>query len=193
MQNIVRALFAALIISLFIMRPIASFADDHHHDGDGHGHDHGHYGGHDHSYIGVNFSVWPDSYYYGAPYYPSADEVLVSPPVYQPIVINGATYYLNDGSYYVYNGYGYQPVAPPVTVVQPPQVVTEAAPATPVITTVGTAVSDAEGSFTINIPNDKGGYTAVTLKRSGNGFIGPQGEFYPDFPKVSQLKVIYGK
>jgi len=47
--------------------------------------------------------------------------------------------------------------------------------------------------FTVNIPNDHGGYTAVVIKRSANGFIGPQGEYYPEFPKVFQLKVMYGK
>ena len=47
--------------------------------------------------------------------------------------------------------------------------------------------------FTVNVPNDHGGYTAVLIKRSGNGFTGPQGEFYPEFPKVSQLKIIYEK
>jgi hypothetical protein len=47
--------------------------------------------------------------------------------------------------------------------------------------------------FTVNIPNGHGGYTAVLIKRSGNGFTGPQGEFYPEFPTVSQLKIIYGK
>lgn len=47
--------------------------------------------------------------------------------------------------------------------------------------------------FTVNVPNDRGGYTAVVIKRSGNGFTGPQGEFYPEFPKVSQLKIMYGK
>ena len=47
--------------------------------------------------------------------------------------------------------------------------------------------------FTVNIPNDHGGYTAVVIKRSGKGFTGPQGEFYPEFPKVSQLKIMYGK
>jgi hypothetical protein len=46
--------------------------------------------------------------------------------------------------------------------------------------------------ITVNIPNNKGGYSAVTLTRSGNGFIGPQGEYYPGFPKVSQLKLMYG-
>src|ERR1700691_3305043 len=33
-------------------------------------------------------------------------------------------------------------------------------------------------TVTINVPNSSGGYTAVVLKRSGNGYIGPQGEFY---------------
>ena len=89
----------------------------------------------------------------------------------------------------------YEPVVQqPVTVIQPPPVVDNEAPsAAPVITTVGAPASDTSGSFTINIPNNKGGYTAVLLRKSGNGFIGPQGEFYPEFPKVSQLEVIYGK
>jgi len=49
------------------------------------------------------------------------------------------------------------------------------------------------GAFTVNVPNSSGGYTAVLIKRSGNGYIGPQGEFYPEFPKVSLLKLMYGK
>ena len=48
-------------------------------------------------------------------------------------------------------------------------------------------------SFTVNIPNYKGSYTPVTLTRSGTGFIGPQGEYYPEFPKIKQLKEMYGK
>jgi hypothetical protein len=52
---------------------------------------------------------------------------------------------------------------------------------------------DQQDEFTVNIPNDHGGYTAVVIKRKGNGFTGPQGEFYPEFPKVSQLKIMYGK
>jgi hypothetical protein len=190
MRKILKSSMAALAVSVFILWPMASFADDHHHDSGNHGgdhHDHGHYdhGHHDHAYIGLNFGIWPDSYYYGPTYYAPSDEVLVSPPVYQPVVINGITYYLNNGSYYVYNGYGYQPVAAPAVAVQQPVVVAQQ----PEVI----APTVQEDAFTINIPNDKGGYTAVTLKKSGNGFIGPQGEFYPEFPKVSQLKVIYGK
>ena len=36
---------------------------------------------------------------------------------------------------------------------------------------------DQQNEFTVNIPNDHGGYTAVVIKRSGNGFKGPQGEY----------------
>ncbi len=35
--------------------------------------------------------------------------------------------------------------------------------------------------------------TAVTLKRAGTGYVGPQGEYYSDNPTVEQLKVLYGK
>ncbi len=108
MRNIFKALLladlklrslVALIISLFIMWSASSYADWHGHDGDRHGHDEDRHG---HSYIGINFSLWPDSYYYGAPYYPPADEVLVFPPV--------------------------TVVQQPVTVVQPPTVVTTSTP-----------------------------------------------------------------
>jgi hypothetical protein len=47
--------------------------------------------------------------------------------------------------------------------------------------------------FTVNIPNKHGGYTAVIIKKSGSGFVGPQGEFYPEFPKIFQLEMMYGK
>lgn len=95
--------------------------------------------------------------------------------------IAGHPYYY-DGLYYDYTPGGYVVVTPPVgaTVVTTPQ---------PVV--IGTQAID--DVITLNIPNDKGGYTAVAIKRSGNGFVGPQGEFYPEFPKVSVLKVIYGK
>ena len=200
MRNILKGLFVFVIINLFVVRPAVSYADTHDHRGDsnnhtsgqthdsGHGHDSGHEhdrSHHEHTYIGLDFSLWPDSYYYNPSYYPSDDTVLVSPPIYQPVDVNGITYYLNNGTYYVYNGFGYQAVAPPVTVVQQPVTVVQ-----PPISAPDVESSD---SFTINIPNDKGSYTAVIIKRSGNGYTGPQGEFYPEFPKVSQLKVMYGK
>lgn len=62
-------------------------------------------------------------------------------------------------------------------------------PAAPVVTPV-----PADEAFTLNIPNEQGsGYVTVIIKRSGTGFTGPQGEYYPEFPKVTQLQAMYSK
>jgi len=142
---------------------------------------------HDHSYVDLGFTYTPDTYYDGPIYYPPSDDVDIPvAPTYEPIIINGTTYYVNNGVYYIYTGYGYQVVQPPtVTTIQTPPVEVAQTPTPP-----GGVEDD---SFTVNIPNAKGAYTAVTLKKSGTGYIGPQGEYYPDFPKVSQLEAMYGK
>jgi len=82
----------------------------------------------------------------------------------------------------------------PEVVVQPPTTVVENTPNYPTaeITPVQVNTTDTDNEITINIPNSKGGYTSVLLKRSGNGYVGPQGEFYTEFPRVSVLHVIYG-
>jgi hypothetical protein len=149
----------------------------------------------DHVRVGVDIGVpvggyyYGDPYYYGAPYYGNPyypGYVVASSSSYQPVVINGTTYYVNNGVYYIYTQYGYQAVASPVAA--PGPVVVQSAVATSVPAAAGTG-----DSITVNIPNDKGGYNAVVLKPSGKGYVGPQGEFYSEFPKVSQLQLMYGK
>ena len=149
----------------------------------------------DHVRVGVDIGVpvggyyYGDPYYYGAPYYGNPyypGYVVASSSSYQPVVINGPTYYVNNGAYYIYTQYGYQAVAAPVTASG--SVVVQSAVATSVPAAAGTG-----DSITVNIPNDKGGYNAVVLKPSGKGYVGPQGEFYSEFPKVSQLQLMYGK
>jgi hypothetical protein len=44
----------------------------------------------------------------------------------------------------------------------------------------------------VNITNSNGSITPVTLKRSGNFWIGPRGEQYMSVPTAEQLKPIYG-
>jgi hypothetical protein len=168
-----------LAVGLLFIRPTSSYAWDHG----------------DHFRFGVDLSVpvggyyYGDPYYYGAPYYadPYYPRYVVASPStsYQPVVVNGVTYYVNNGAYYIYTQYGYQAVAAPVGA--PGPVVVQSA--------VGTSVPAATGadSITVNVPNDKGGYNAVVLKPSGKGYVGPQGEFYSEFPKVSQLQLMYGK
>ena len=46
--------------------------------------------------------------------------------------------------------------------------------------------------FIVDISNVHGGYNAVVIKRSGDGFVGPKGEYYPEFPKTFQLQMKYG-
>lgn len=183
MKITLKIVFVFLFLSLLIIRPTPSYA----------------WHGHGRSYVGINFGVWPGSYYYGSPYYypyypyyadpyytaPYYPEyAVVSSSSYQPVVVNGVTYYVNNGVYYIYTQYGYQAVPTPAGVAPVVQTATVIA---------NSASTDTVDSITINIPNNKGGYTAVVLKKSGNGYIGPQGEFYSEFPKVSQLQTMYGK
>ncbi len=60
----------------------------------------------------------------------------------------------------------------------------------PVVEPVQTICSE---TITINVPNTNGSYTPVTLVRRNNGYIGPQGEYYPGNPTVEQLKLLYGR
>ncbi len=71
---------------------------------------------------------------------------------------------------------------PPVVVAQPAPAVSQP----PEITYSGDTV-------TINVPNNNGGYTAVVLRRSGDGYVGPQGEYYAQLPSTDQLRAIYGQ
>ena len=73
-------------------------------------------------------------------------------------------------------------VAAPVVYAQPQQVVV-----------TQPYVNGGQDTFPVNVPNNSGGYITVVIKRSGNGYVGPQGEFYAQFPAVSQLKAMYAK
>jgi hypothetical protein len=140
-----------------------------------------------HVWVGVG---WPGPYYYGYPYYPYPyydpyyypSSYVTESAGFQPVVINGATYYLNNGVYYTYGQYGYQQVP------MPPGTPGVAEPSGASITVAGE-----NDTVTVNIPDNKGGYAPVVLKKSGKGWVGPQGEYYPEFPKVSQLQTMYGK
>jgi uncharacterized protein YcfJ len=54
-------------------------------------------------------------------------------------------------------------------------------------------VTSSDDVFTVNVPNNRGGFVPVLIKRSGTGYFGPQGEYYPEFPKVSQLQAMYAR
>jgi len=159
-------------------------------------HDHPDYGYRMHYLPGGSIEIWVAGvryYYFDGLYYvrDGFDYELVTPPVgayvgaippdFQPVSINGSVYYANNGVYYVLTDHGYRLVPQPVVYAQPEQAIVTQPPA------------NNQGSFTVNVPNNSGGYTAVVVTRSGNGYVGPQGEFYATFPTVAQLRAMYGK
>ncbi len=48
-------------------------------------------------------------------------------------------------------------------------------------------------TYDIYLPNGNGTFTLVQLSKTGNGYLGPQGEYYPEHPTMDQLKERYLK
>lgn len=107
---------------------------------------------------------------------PRGAVITVLPFGYRTVVVNGAKYYCHNNIYYQPCPMGYVVVPQPIerTVV------------------VAGNRDSAYGNVTINVPNANGSYTSIMLVKRGNGYIGPQGEYYPEHPTVEQLKTLYG-
>ena len=116
------------------------------------------------------------------------------PPRCRTMYIGGAPYFY-DGMYYYQPGpAGYvvvQPaVAPVVMAPLPPPAV--AAPA-PIPTAVAAPAPLQNSSVTVRIKNKNGSATSIMMVRKGNGFVGPQGEYYEAMPSNEQLNALYGQ
>ena len=55
------------------------------------------------------------------------------------------------------------------------------------------ATPQAPDTVVINVPNKDGTTTPITLKRSANGWVGPNGEIYSNLPTSEELRPTYGK
>lgn len=108
---------------------------------------------------------------------------------YRTTIVSGVPYYYYDKVYYRPCPGGYVVVPAPVV---SPVVVAPSVTYTPAATTQTQSATSGQ-TVTINIPSSKGGYMSVTLVKQGNGYIGPQGEYYEGNPTVDQLRVLYGK
>jgi len=49
-----------------------------------------------------------------------------------------------------------------------------------------------QNTVTVWITNSNSSQKAVTLTKSGPGYIGPRGEYYPNLPTQDQLRPVYG-
>ena len=54
------------------------------------------------------------------------------------------------------------------------------------------ALEQAQSTVTMMVPNSNGSYTGVPLRRYGNAYIGPRGEYYNVLPGDAQLRSLYG-
>jgi hypothetical protein len=103
--------------------------------------------------------------------------VRVLPSRHRIIIVRGVKYYYDNDIYYTDCPLGYVVVPPPL-----------------LDSRTVTRVEASHGEvIIINIPNAERGYTSVTLTRYNDGYLGPQGEYYPSHPTVNQLVALYGK
>jgi hypothetical protein len=149
-----------------LIQPIEAFARDHHHGG-------GHY-----HYRGDRW-YRSDWFWFDVGLAALAIGALVDalPPGHTTVVVGGLPYYY-------YNNIYYRPYYPSGYIVVP-------APAAPAV--VVPAPPQRGETVVINVPNRDGTYTPVTLVRWGDGYVGPQGEYYAGHPTVEQLRVLYGR
>ena len=54
------------------------------------------------------------------------------------------------------------------------------------------AVNEAATTSIINVKNSNGSYTPVVIRKAGNQYVGPRGEYYNAMPTEEQLKGPYG-
>jgi len=162
-------------------------------------------------YRGIEYYFWEGMFYrllFGRyEVVPAPVGVIVAeiPTGCQPVVVAGTAYYSVNDVTYVSTSSGYKVVPEPkVVVIDKAEIRAEAnremalnekAQATAQAKTAVQSIftTSSEGSFTVNVPNSQGSYTAVEIRKAAGGYIGPQGEFYADFPKVEQLKAMYAK
>ncbi len=179
--------------------------------GDGRGGDRKEYGRHDRGYVvrrvppgyrsirykGHSYLFWEGLFYKYTPVgyvvveAPVGAVIPVLPTGCSTVVVRQTPYYIYDNTYYTTVSNGYVVAEPPpMPAPAPAPVATPIQPAEPQVKTEYRSQID---TYEIHIPNDNGSYTLVTLKKAEKGFIGPQGEFYPEHPTVEQLKAMYGK
>jgi hypothetical protein len=116
------------------------------------------------------------------------------------LVVSGIPYYFYNGYYYTPDGdclleVPSPPPMPQVVATQPssaapPVEQLQTAPATPPKKEKSaTGIGD---TIVINVPTAAGDYTPVELVKTEKGYVGPQGELYPDHPTIEELQVLYG-
>lgn len=143
-------------------------------------------GFHPRIYIGFHHSRYWGGFYIGSRWF-------LGPT----IVCAGIPYYYYNGEYYTPNGDELVAAIPPEMGSQLTEAAASSSAAQPsendTTKSGSVAIGQPSDTVTVNIPNGSGSYSPVLLIKVENGYIGPQGEFYPENPTVAELQVLYGK
>ncbi|MFA5114951.1 MAG: DUF6515 family protein [Candidatus Omnitrophota bacterium] len=184
MRNFNKLLFVLFLSVVFLAQPISAFARP------------GHEGprrGPEHVYVGHERYHYHDGRFYRTFFFGLFEILVAAPPIgavvtvlpagYETVSVGGVTYYYYDNIYYRVCPSGY-------VVAESPAVVSNV-----VVVSSATAKTKkpSDQSIIVNVPNSNGSYTPVTLFKQKDGYVGPQGEYYPGNPTVEQLKALYGK
>jgi len=84
------------------------------------------------------------------------------------------------------------PPRPKIVVVEKPRVKRIVVNLSPTITVTRPKCVVEQTEVIVWIANSNGSRTSVRLKKSGLGYLGPRGEWYPNMPTNEQLRVVYG-
>lgn len=189
-----KSLLATVFGIVVIMSCANAFAADRGRDnnrGRDNGHDNDFGRGKRHEVVVVGHERY--NYHDGRFYRPSwfGFEFLLSTPPFGAIVMSlplgHHAVVIGSAQYYYYNNVYYKPCPSGYIVVPQPVVVASPAPV------VFAPKQVPNETVTINVPNSYGSYTPITLVRRDNGYIGPQGEYYPNNPTIDQLRALYGR
>lgn len=131
-----------------------------------------------HYYGGMFWRPGPIGFFMVNP--PIGVMVSVLPMGHRTIIVGGINYYYYENVYYTDAQSGYVVVPAPA----PKAVIT--------YTPIAPAEMPPGESVTISIPNSNGSFTSIKLVKYKDGYLGPQGEYYPGRPTVDQLRVLYG-
>ncbi|MFA5369121.1 MAG: DUF6515 family protein [Candidatus Omnitrophota bacterium] len=140
-------------------------------------------------YAGSRYYFYRGYFYEKLPYgyvivpAPAGAVITALPAGHRAVVVNKTKYYYYNRTYYTRVKQGYIVVDSPIRGIITPAVPQEAV----------TPAEPDSSAYTVNIVNSDATYTAVVLKGYKDGFMGPQGEWYPVFPSVKQLRVMYGE
>ena len=84
------------------------------------------------------------------------------------------------------------PPRPKIVIVEKPRIRHIEVNLSPTITVTRPKCVVEQTEVIVWITNSNGSQTSVRLKKSGPGYLGPRGEWYPNMPTNEQLRVVYG-